>query len=88
MFIGNVGSGEKRQFAILGEVVNLAARFEAMCKDLRAPIVVSKFVYSRLPADLTAYLTAHHGQEPKGGVRQTVYSTDRPAADPHNGHER
>ena len=66
----------------------LAARFEAMCKDLRAPIVVSKLVYSRLPADLTAHLTAHHGQEPKGGVRQTVYSTDRPEAYPHNGHDR
>ena len=73
MFIGNVGSGEKRQFTVLGEVVNLAARFEAMCKDLRAPIVVSESVFNRLPADLRAHLTAHNGQEPKGGVRQTVY---------------
>ena len=70
MFIGNVGSGQKRQFTVLGEVVNLAARFESMCKDLRAPIVVSESVYNRLPADLRADLTAHHDQAPKGGARQ------------------
>ena len=80
MFIGNVGSGEKRQFTVLGDVVNLAARFEAMCKDLRAPIVVSESIYRRLPADLRAPLAAHHRQAPKGGAEQTVYSAESPSA--------
>jgi class 3 adenylate cyclase len=76
IFIGNVGSGEKRQFTVLGEVVNLAARFEAMCKDVGAPIVVSESIHSRLPVDLRQHLIAHHGLEPKGGTRQTVYSVE------------
>jgi adenylate cyclase len=77
MFLGNVGSDHKRQFTVLGEVVNLAARFEAMCKELDAPLVVSESVYKRLPVDLRLQLNAHPDQQPKGSTRQTVYSMNR-----------
>ena len=73
MFIGNVGSGDKRQFTVLGDVVNLAARFESMCKELQAPIVVSESVFRRLPDDAQAELSAQHDQTPRGGIRQTVF---------------
>lgn len=74
MFIGNVGSGSKRQFTVLGEAVNLAARFESMCKDLHAPIVVSQAVYHRLDSKARAQLTAHCGHTPKGSTSQTVFT--------------
>ena len=76
VFIGNVGSGEKRQFTVLGEVVNLAARFEAMSKTLSTPFVVGSSAYARLPQAVRESLTAFDDQAPKGSARQTVYGCD------------
>ena len=48
MFIGNVGSGDKRQFTVLGDVVNAAARHESSCKDLNAPVVAGQPFFDAL----------------------------------------
>lgn len=50
IFCGNVGSLRKRQFTVLGSVVNLSARCEALCKELDASIVLSEEVYNSLTA--------------------------------------
>ena len=50
-FMGNVGSDEKKQFTILGNVVNLAARFEGQTKVLAGDIVCSSRFYDALGAE-------------------------------------
>lgn len=66
MFIGNVGSGEKRQFTVLGEVVNAAARYESMCKDLGAPIVVGQSFFDALGAPEQQLARSHLNHDVRG----------------------
>ena len=75
-FSGVEGDPLKRQFTVLGEVVNLAARFEAMSKTLSTPFVVGSSAYARLPQAVRESLTAFDDQAPKGSARQTVYGCD------------
>jgi adenylate cyclase len=46
-YVGNVGSGEVKDFTALGDVVNTAARLQASART--GQIVVSERVYDRLP---------------------------------------
>lgn len=39
---GNVGGRSKKEFTIMGRPVNLAARLEAMTRELKVPVVMSK----------------------------------------------
>lgn len=43
---GNVGGASKKEFTIMGRTVNLAARLEAMTRQLKVPVVMSKTVAS------------------------------------------
>jgi adenylate cyclase len=47
-FVGNVGSGEVKDFTALGDVVNTAARLQSSARS--GQIVVSERVFDRLPA--------------------------------------
>jgi len=38
---GNIGTPSRLEFTVIGEAANLAARVEALCKDLGEPILVS-----------------------------------------------
>jgi class 3 adenylate cyclase len=51
IFCGNVGSELKRQFTVLGNAVNLAARCESLCKDLNANLVISDEIEKQLRED-------------------------------------
>lgn len=46
---GNVGSGERLDFTVIGKDVNLAARLGAKCRTLHEPILMSKTFADCLP---------------------------------------
>jgi adenylate cyclase len=77
VFIGNVGGNGKRQFTVLGTPVNLTARYEALTKDLGAPIVLGQDFRERLPAAVQAHFVAHPNVRVKGATEQTVYTLGR-----------
>lgn len=66
IFCGNVGSDLKRQFTVLGPAVNLAARCESVCKELKASIVISEDAYAQLESSDAAELAVHHGVSLEG----------------------
>jgi len=49
---GNLGGNTRVKYSVIGDSVNVAARLEAMNKELDTDILVSEQVYTQLPAEL------------------------------------
>ncbi|HEX8465319.1 MAG TPA: adenylate/guanylate cyclase domain-containing protein [Abditibacterium sp.] len=77
VFSGNVGSESKRQWTVLGEPVNLAARFESKSKELGTPIVAGQAFFDLLDAEHQGLFLGHPNQQVKGALNQTLYALDR-----------
>ncbi|MEO7085943.1 MAG: adenylate/guanylate cyclase domain-containing protein [Gemmatimonadaceae bacterium] len=74
VFMGNVGGRGKRQFTVLGNPVNMAARFESASKSLGAPLALGESVAQTLSAHDQKSLRAFHGVPIKGAQPQTIYT--------------
>ena len=74
VFMGNVGGEGKRQFTVLGDTVNLAARYESQAKELAAPVVMGPSFAGLLRGAERLTLTAHPEIKLKGAEPQTLYT--------------
>ena len=64
---GNVGGRSKKEFTIMGRTVNLAARLEAMTRQLKVPVVMTKAVAS---AASEVYPVGSLGRQPVRGLAE------------------
>jgi len=46
--IGNIGSEQKKNYTIVGDTVNLAARLESITKEHHTPLLFSEYTYARI----------------------------------------
>ncbi len=56
---GNIGSKSKKDYTLMGDAVNLAARIEGMTRSLRRPIVFSGNIATELPDSNVDSLGSH-----------------------------
>src|SRR5438132_1431365 len=46
---GNIGTPSRIEFTVIGAAANEAARIEALCKELQAPLLLSRPVAEHVP---------------------------------------
>ena len=63
---GNLGSATRMKYAVIGDTVNVAARLEALNKELGTYTLISRDVYTQLPEELANQLYERGEQQIKG----------------------
>jgi|GEM_PF-4369989 len=74
---GNIGGTEYMKYGVIGDVVNVAARLEALNKDYGTSVMLSRQVYEELGEDLAPNFICRGMVSLKGrSQQQVVYSLD------------
>jgi adenylate cyclase len=72
---GNLGSARRMKYAVIGDTVNVAARCEALNKELGTDILLTDAVRAALPADVAALAVSRGSHRVKGREQAVeVYS--------------
>lgn len=56
---GNIGAADRLDFTVIGRAVNEASRVESLCKELRAPVLMTGAFASRIDPSLVRSLGLH-----------------------------
>jgi len=74
LFIGSIGSGDKKQFTVLGQVANVASRYESLSKEFACNIVIGDSVAGLLNLQhFGGPWQTRRDQEIKGAGPMTVH---------------
>jgi len=76
---GPLGSAERKEFTVIGDTVNTAARLEGQTKNYDECILITEAMHEQLPDELKAACT-HHGEiKVKGKAEQvSIYGVGDP----------
>lgn len=69
---GNLGSNARMKYAVIGDTVNVAARLEALNKELGTYTLISRDVFTQLPDDLASKMIERGEQRIKGREQSIV----------------
>jgi class 3 adenylate cyclase len=52
LFVGSIGSGDKKQFTVLGQTANIASRYESLSKEFACNIVIGESIAALVNLEL------------------------------------
>lgn len=64
--VGNLGSQKRMKYSVIGDTVNIAARLEALNKELNTDILISQDVYIQLPESIGRFTQNQGSLQVKG----------------------